>query len=379
MLFRSRSFILSGNVNILRLSAALNQPARTTAKPGAPSAPTAQTKNPFLEQVKLGNVRVTAPQGIRMNESFAALEAGGTLTLTGTAAAPEATGQLEALGLGGRGFVRLGANSYTIQMAVASFSQAEGIFPVVSVNSMGKLRVALKPTKGGTNVPQEIDVNLKLKIRWIADAFGVRKLEIEPTLSSRPISGYVSFSETELFSPTELYSLVTLGSTLGNANAGLSGIGQQALDTAFSLFFLSEFSRQFKDATGVDLIVSTNLFDYIFNPPDSTLPLEDQIRLNFTFNLGFDLSRAVRLNFEVQTAGVGVVNLNYQSDDGRFGIRFSTPFNLNTVDNPKILYGGLQPEFGLSYNISSLNAFTLGFQYRGDNNFSFKFGFSFRF
>ncbi len=368
-----RAYVLTGNVNILRLSAALNQPARSTAKPGTPSATPAQTKNPFLEQIKLGSVRVTAPQGIRLNESFAALEAGGTLTLSGTAAAPEATGQLEALGLGGRGFVRLGANSYTIQTAVANFSPSEGIFPVISVNSVGKLRAALKPTLGEVRVMQEISVNLKLDIRWIPDAAGVRKLVVEPALSSNKVDGF------EELTITELNSLVTLGSTLGNANVSFSGLGQQALDTAFSLFFLSEFSRQFKDATGVDLIVSTNLFDYIFNPPDTTLDKKLQTTLNFTFNLGFDLSRAVRLNVEVGTAGKGAVNLNYQSDDGRFGIRFNTPFDLNTVSEPRALYGGLQPEFGLSYNISSLNAFTLGFQYRGDNNFSIKFGFSFRF
>ena len=363
-----RSYILSGNINILRLSAALNQPGRSAATTPAPSI--TSTKNPFLEQIKLGSIRVTAPQGVRLNESFAALEAGGTLTLSGTAAAPEATGQLEALGnSSGRGFVRLGANSYTIQTAVANFSPVEGIFPVVSVDSKGKLKAALRPTTGGASVTREIDVNLKLSIRWIPDASGTRKLEIEPTLSTDQVAGF------EVLSTSELYSLITLGST----NAGLSGIGQQALDTAFSLFFLSEFSRQFKEATGVDLTVSTNLFDYIFNPPDSTLDKKDQTALNFTFNLGFDLSRAVRLNVEVQTAGKGAVNLNYQSDDGRFGIRFNTPFDLNTVSDPRALAGGLQPEFSLSYNISSLNAFTLGFQYRGDSNFSIKFGFSFRF
>ena len=369
-----RSYILSGNINILRLSAALNQPGRSTATTPTTPAPTSATKNPFLEQIKLGSIRVTAPQGIRLNESFAGLEAGGTLTLAGTAAAPEATGQLEALGnSSGRGFVRLGANSYTIQTAVANFSPVEGIFPVVSVDSRGKLRAALRATTGGTTATREIDVNLKLSIRWIPDVSGTRKLVIEPTLSSDPVPGY------EALTTSELYSLVTLGSTLGSANAGLSGIGQQALDTAFSLFFLSEISRQFKEATGVDLTVSTNLFDYIFNPPDASLNPDDQTRLNFTFNLGFDLSKAVRLNLEVQTAGKGAVNLNYQSDDGRFGIRFNTPFDLNSVNDPTALFGGLQPEFSLSYNISSVNAFTLGFQYRGNSNFSIKFGFSFRF
>ena len=362
-----RSYVLSGNINILRLSAALNQPGRSTATTPAPSS---GSRNPFLEQIKLGSIRVTAAQGVRLNESFAALEAGGTLTLTGTAAAPEATGQLEALGnSSGRGFVRLGANSYTIQTAVANFSPVEGIFPVVSVDSKGKLRAALRPSAGGASVTKDIDVNLKLSIRWIPDVSGTRKLVIEPSLISEPIFGF------EALSTSELYSLVTLGST----NAGLSGIGQQALDTAFSLFFLSEISRQFKEATGVDLTVSTNLFDYIFNPPDSSLPLTEQTRLNFTFNLGFDLSKAVRLNLEVQTAGKGAVNLNYQSEDGRFGIRFNTPFDLNGVSDPTALYGGLQPEFSLSYNISAINAFTLGFQYRGNSNFSIKFGFSFRF
>ena len=374
-----RSFILSGNVNILRLSAALNQPARSTALSATPTPQSSTTKNPFLEQVKLGSVRVTAPQGIRMNESFAALEAGGTLTLTGTAAAPEATGQLEALGLGGRGFVRLGANSYTIRTAVANFNPVDGIFPVVNVQGVGKVRTQLVSIDSNKSVPRDINVNLTLVIRWLNDAAGVRKLEITPDLDYTviPVDGDITKYKLgfQPLTDTELYSLVTLGNASFGDSDTLRGLGQQALDTAFSLFFLSEFSRQFKDATGVDLIVSTNLFDYIF----SSLPQEERDQLNFTFNLGFDLSRAVRLNVELQTAGVGAVNLNYQSDDGRFGIRFSTPFDLNSVSNPKLLYGGLQPEFGLSYNISSLNAFTLGFQYRGDNNFSIKFGFSFRF
>ncbi|NJK43824.1 MAG: hypothetical protein HC933_05655 [Pleurocapsa sp. SU_196_0] len=373
-----RAYILGGEVNIARLLVALNQGQRaatTPATPGTPSstasnpsAPRPSGPNPFLEQIKLAGIRINAPQGLRLNESFATLEAGGALTLNGTAAAPEATGLLEALGSSsGRGSIRLGANSYTIQNATATFSAVDGLFPVVAVDSKGRVRAPLR--KGAETVTQEIDVNLRLNIRWVADAAsgGERKLVIEPFLSAVVPAGFEDLSQSEL------YSLVTLGSTSGLT---LGGLGQQALDTAFGLFFLSEFSRQFKDATGVDLNVTANLFDFIFT---QGLPPEQQAQLRFTFSVGFDLSRAVRLDLQLNTQGTGSVNLNYQSDDGRFGIRFSTPFDLNAGSDTGGFFGGIQPEFSLSYNLSSLNAFTLGFQYVGNNNFSFKFGFGFRF
>jgi hypothetical protein len=382
-----RAYILGGNINLQRLSAALNQgtqtPRAATTAGASPSSP-ASARNPFLEQIKLAGIRVSAPQGLRVNESFAALEAGGTLTLTGTAAAPEASGTLEALGnSGGRGTLRLGVNTYTIQTAVATFSPVEGIFPVVNISAQGQVRAQLRPTTTASaqstgssttstaaTVTQTITVNLQIQIRWVADASGARKLELTPTITAEQPSGY------EPLSASELYSLVTLGSSSLVSGNTLSGIGQQALDTAFGYFFLSEFSRQFKAATGVDLAISTNLFDYIFNP---NLSEAQKNELNFTFNFGFDLSRAVRFNLEVQTSGRGAVNLNYQSDDGRFGIRFNTPFDLNATPSANEIFGGLQPELSFSYNISSLNAFTLGFQYRGNNNFSIRLGFSFRF
>ncbi len=374
-----RSYLVSGQVNIARLTAALNQGQRA-ATPGAPPAtpPVSSVaaaparRNPFLEQIKLGGIRVNAPQGLRINESFASLEAGGTLTLNGTAASPEITGTVDALGSSsGKGTIRLGSNSYTVQSAVAAFSAVDGLYPVVTVDSKGRIRTQLRKTDGnGTLETKEIDVNLRLTVRWVSDGTpgGGRKLVIEPFLTYTSPSGY------EQLSQSELYSLVTLGNTSGLT---VSGIGQQALDTAFSLFFLSEFSRQFKDATGIDLTVSTNLFNYIFNGSD--LSAGELNQLSFRFSLGFDLSKAVRLDFQVDTLGTGAINLNYQSDDGRFGIRFSTPFDLNATNNANDLSVGLKPEFSFSYNISSLNAFSLGLQYLGSNNFSFKFGFSFRF
>jgi hypothetical protein len=386
----ARSYALSGNVNLQRLNAAFTQssrPAGATAAPLTPTPPVATGPNPLLEQIKLIGVRVTAPQGLRVNESFAALEAGGMLTLTGTAGTPEASGALEALGnSGGRGTIRLGVNSYSIQSAVATFNPVEGIFPVVNIQAVGQVRAQLRRT-GSSAAPagsassasptvetaaQTITVNLQLEIRWINDARGARQLEITPRLSAEPVAGFEPLSESEL------YSLVTLGSSSFVTSDALRGIGQQALDTAFGYFFLAEFSRQFRAATGVDLAISTNLFDYIFNPDQA---LDENLRntLNFTFNFGIDLSNAVRLNLELGTSGTGAINLNYQSDDGRFGIRFNTPFDLNATPNANTIFGGLQPELSFSYNISSLNAFTLGLQYRGNNNFSIRLGFSFRF
>lgn len=381
----ARSYALSGNVNLQRLNAAFTQSVRPAA--AIPTPPANTGPNPLLEQIKLIGVRVTAPQGLRVSESFATLEAGGTLTLTGTAGTPEASGTLEALGnSGGRGTIRLGVNSYSIQTAVATFNPVEGIFPVVNIQAVGQVRAQLRrsnataaPT-GGTSgsssqaetVAQTITVNLQLQIRWVTDARGTRRLEITPVLNADYPNGFESLTASEL------YSLVTLGSSSFVNSDALRGIGQQALDTAFGYFFLSEFSRQFRAATGVDLAISTNLFDYIFNP-DSGLTNDQKNTLNFTFNFGIDLSNAVRLNLEVGTGGTGAINLNYQSDDGRFGIRFNTPFDLNATPNPNAIFGGLQPELSFSYNISSLNAFSLGLQYRGNNNFSIRLGFSFRF
>ncbi len=372
-----RFYDIGGQVNLLRLQTQLqqNKPADST-KPVQPTTP--NKPNVFLQQVRFRGVTLNAPQGIRINESFAALEAGGKLLLTGTMAVPELNGQLEAVGaVGGKGKLQLGINTYQIQSAVAEFSPIEGFYPVVQIISRGVVKATCKNSSNPNGQAKEIDVILKIRLRWIADTKNPnnRRIDMQPAVDGNCPNGFESLT------PAQLYSLVTLGSV----NADLGGLAQQSLDTVLSVFILSEISRQIKAATGIDVDFRSNLVEVVAqNLTDSST----QAAVNFTLNFGVDLSRAARLSLQINNTRLsptgnrvlgGEINLNLQSDDGVFGIRFGTPFIVPSGETNYDLLTIIQPEAQLSINFTSNLAIALTFGLPAPNQFKFSFGFNFRF
>ncbi|MFN3267035.1 MAG: hypothetical protein ACK41E_09375, partial [Deinococcales bacterium] len=364
-----RFYDVAGKLNIARLQTQLqqnNQDAPTTK----PTTTTSSKPNPFLQQVRFRGLEINAPQGIRISESFATLEAGGRLSLTGTMGSPEFSGQLEALGnSGGRGTVRLGINTYNIQTAIAAFSPIEGIFPSIQLVSKGLVQKACK--KDGLQ-PKDLTVELVIRVRWLPDSKNptIKKIDIQPSVAGNCPDAY------DQLNPAELYSLVTLGSS----NANLSGLAQQSLDTVLSVFVISELTRQIKAATGIDIDFSSNLIEAVAQTiADPTA----QATVNFTLNFGIDLSRNLRLNLQLNnryaSSGLGgEIGLNIQSEDGQFGVRFSTPFAFSSPD----FLQTTRPEIQFSWNFAGnfgLN-FT-GFFLPGQQTptVGLKFGVSWRF
>jgi predicted XRE-type DNA-binding protein len=385
-----RFYDVDGQLNIARLQTQLQQnssnassTASSTAKPSTPS----NTKpNPFLQQVRFRGIEITAAQGLRVSESFATLEAGGKLVVTGTMANPELNGALEAVGgSGGRGTVRLGINTYNIQTAVAAFSPIEGIYPSIEIKSRGEVKASCTTLASpATTTILPIPIDLNIQVRWLPDNKNpnLRRIDVQPTVSGNcPDNGY------RRLETAELYSLVTLGSS----NANLGGLAQQSLDTVLSVFILGDVLRQIETATGIDIDLRSNVVEVlaqrIADPTTEAL-------LNFTVNFGIDLSRALRLNIELNNNRIytdpdnknrsqllgGAVNLNWQSDDGRFGIRFGTPFFLpNSQQQFNSVFDVIQPEAQFTFNLSNTFGFAFTTSIPASNNFKFTFGFSLRF
>jgi hypothetical protein len=369
-----RYYDVGGQFNIARLQTQLQQNSSSTNVP-KPSPPSNSRPNPFLQQVRFRGIEVTATQGLRVSESFATLEAGGKLVVTGTMANPELSGALEAVGgSGGRGTVRLGINSYNIQTAVAAFSPIEGIYPSIEIKSKGEVKASCTTvaTPSSTTV-LAIPIELTIRVRWLPDSKNpsLKRIDVQPTVQGNcPDNGTYRRLEA-----AELYSLVTLGSS----NANLGGLAQQSLDTVLSVFILGELTRQIKAATGIDIDFRSNLIEVVAQ--NITDPAT-QAAINFTLNFGVDLSRAVRLNVQLnnninRTLG-GEVGLNIQSEDGQFGVRFSTPFNF-TGNN---FFNTTKPEVQLTWNfLPSAGVSLTGFFLPNQPQFTFgvKLGFSIRF
>ncbi len=380
-----RFYDVGGQLSISRLQAQLQQ--NNSSKPTQSNTPTSSTPskpNPFLQQVRFRGIEVVAPQGLRVSESFATLEAGGKLTVTGTMANPELSGALEAVGgSGGRGTVRLGINNYTIQTAVAAFSPIEGIFPNIEIKSKGEVKASCT-TEAATPVTNivPIPIDLTIKVRWLADSKNpsIKRIDVQPTVDGNCPTN----QNYRPLGAAELYSLVTLGSS----NANLGGLAQQSLDTVLSVFILGELTRQIKAATGIDIDFRSNFIEVVaqnISDPNA------QAVINFTLNFGIDLSRALRLNVQLnnnrfdsssksQLLG-GAINLNWQSDDGRFGIRLGTPFYLPNATSSSTLgvFDIIQPEAQFSFNISNTVGLTLTTAIPAANQFRISFGVSLRF
>ncbi len=367
----SKAYNVGGNIVVARLQTALNQGENA---PKRVAQPQQNRKNPFLEQIKFRSLRLTAPRGIRINESFVNTEVGGALTVTGSMAAPELTGRLESIGgAGGRGNLRLGVNNYTIQNAIAEFSTVEGIYPVVRINANTEVTVNCVNSDTKRSDPVKIDATLGLVLRWVADPANPqeRRISLNDGLSDREttVSGECPRGYDPL-DKRDLYNLVIFG----RANSTIGGIAQQSLDTFLNVFILDELRRRIKEETGVDLNITTDFFEQIVNQTDA-----NGINPVFTFTIGADLSKAVRFDGEINTRGQGNFNINVQSDDGRFGIRFSTPFDL-TLDPTKntTVFSSLKPEVSGGYNFSSTVGLSVGMQFLG-TEIRFKLGVSFKF
>ncbi len=369
---QGRDYVLTGRTDIARVLASSNanrdapdqKPADT--KPATPEA-TAPRRDSIYDRVRFEGVRINAPTGLRLQESFGNLEAGGELLLTGTASQPQLNGLLE--GVGSKGSLTIGPYTYAIQDATATFTPADGILPIVKAKGRTEVRT------GDSKARRTFQVDLDITVRFTRNALGEIRYDLETKLvqydENGPCPTNADASRPNCLSQAELYGLATLGSSRGLDP--LVGFGQSALNTVLNVFVLSEFTRAFKTATGVDIQISTNVLDLL----DKNLTQAEKDRVGVAFSFGGYLNRQVYLQYQIDTTGRTVINLNYTTDDNRFSLRLFVPIQIGGTNA-----GINNSEISASYNFSSLTSLTTSLQQVADGNafgVAIRLGFAFRF
>src|SRR5690606_24196069 len=141
-----------------------------------------------LAGLRFDGVRITAPQRVVMATSFASLEAALDLTLTGTGADPRLTGEARAL----RGNLRFSGREFTVDEAVATFSENRGVLPELAVRAHTEFEKARVLT-GATDVDfvapegRTFRVDLAFSGPVERDERGGIRFDVRPTLTSEAL------------------------------------------------------------------------------------------------------------------------------------------------------------------------------------------------
>ncbi len=373
-----KDYLMTGNVLVNKAIGSLEQAKKTEPKPVATLEPEIlQRKNPVFERIKFQGIRIKAANGLKINESLLKLEAGGDLQLGGTLAAPELNGALEALETNGsKGTLKLGSYNYNLSSVNASFNQVAGIYPTIRLVGKTTITTALRSLSDPNEIKSKpIDVTLILTVTFKRDSEGNLKIKTDTQLSSLVPDGFANLTEADL------YSLVTLNSSQG---ISIGGVSQSAINTVFTVFILNEVSRAFKEQTGLDLNIDTNLFDELLNKPETAR------NINVSFSIGADLSDQLRLgvnvnlgrtDFSVNRILQSTIFLNYTTTDNAFSVKFALPFELqNNAVNNTTQFTGFDPEASFSWNFASIWSLTFGVELKDFlKEFRFKLGVTFRF
>ncbi len=371
---QGRDYVITGSADIARVlaSSSANRDA-TDQKPEDPKAVSlsesdAPRRDSIYDRVRFEGVRINAPSGLRLQESFANVEVGGQLLLTGTASNPQLNGALE--GTGNKGSLTIGPYTYAIQSSSATFTPVDGILPLVRAKGRTEVRTGTSTNR------RSFQVDLDITVRFTRNALGEIRYDLETNLvqydENGPCPTNADSTRPNCLSQAELYGLATLGSSRGLDP--LVGFGQSALNTVLNVFVLSEFTRAFRQATGIDVQISTNVLDLL----DQNLTQDERNKVGIAFSFGGYLNRQVYLQYQIDTTGRTVVNLNYTTDDNRFSLRLFIPIQLGGADA-----GINNSEISASYNFSSLTSLTTSLQQvtDGDKRFgvTIRLGLAFRF
>jgi hypothetical protein len=372
-----KDYLMAGNVTVTKALGSLDQGKKAQAKTDTNTEPqTAKPRNPVFERIKFQNIKIKALNGLKVNESLLKLEAGGELQLGGTLAAPELNGAVEALEINGsKGTLKLGSYNYNLSSVNASFNQVAGIYPTIRLVGKTRFNTSLRRISDPTRLENQlIEVTLVLTVTFKRDAKGDLKIKTDTQLFSAVPNDFVNPTEADL------YSLITLNSSEA---ISIGGVSQSAINTVFTVFILNEVSRAFKEQTGLDLNIDTNLFDELLNKPETArninvsfsigANLTDQLRLSVNLNLG-------RTDFSANRILQSTIFLNYTTIDNAFSVKFALPFELQNTANNSAQFTGFNPEASFSWNFSSFASLTFGLELKDFFKvFGFKLGFTIRF
>ena len=119
-----QAFIIGGSID-----ASSAQIATSGRERRASTTTERREPNRALERVLFDNLRIRAPQGVRLNENFGSAELGLDLSLSGSAAQPALQGAAEAR----RGTFSFSGQDFTLDSAEAVFRQARGVYPTLDI------------------------------------------------------------------------------------------------------------------------------------------------------------------------------------------------------------------------------------------------------
>jgi hypothetical protein len=347
-------FVLSGE--LFTRSARLGLGQREVSIQTIEGAP-----NLLLERFRFNGVRIRAPQQIRFQENVGTAEIGLEVTLFGTAAAPELSGEARAL----RGSFTFAGRDFQLVRGGASFERAQGLFPVLELHARTSFEKARVLAQSGARLefvaPREgasFDVLLDIAGGFEEEAGGVRRLRLTPVLSSNALiqevngaANAAAFAGPRLLSEAELVTLLTVGRLeLDTAAGGLAGsVAQSALDTALDLMILNELQNVLAEALGVDLFE-------IRTTPLSALLEGDSDSFGVSLRLGTYVTDDVFASFRISRVG----DAEGFSLSNEFSLRYDlSPLQLNLTGGINLFEGMYAaPEFSasLGYAVTPLTS-----------------------
>ena len=288
--------------------------------------------SPLLSRLTFQNIPISAPGGIRVDESIARAELSGSLVLSGTGSAPRLLGEVKAI----RGTVDLRDNSFAIDSGSAVFGGAS-LYPVLSVSATGDVPLGA----GGL-----VGVNLALDGRFGPQPGGSNALTINTRLSCvrNCVSSVADLSSSNPNAEAQLYSLVAVGTpNLASLPSNLGTLGTSALKTALNLFVLGEVQRNIARALGVDVFRI-----------NAALPGENgSTGFGATFTVGSYLTRQLYLQYQVDLTGLGLINATYTTPNNLFTLKAGT--TIQGVD-----LNSLNLSFSAAYNFTNRSSVQLG-------------------
>ncbi|AWN23666.1 hypothetical protein DKM44_10860 [Deinococcus irradiatisoli] len=287
--------------------------------------------SPFLQRIVLQDIPITAPNGIRVDETLAQAELSAALTLSGSGASPRLSGAVRSL----RGNLLLRDNNFNLQQAQATFD-GSSLYPVFSLTAQGQVA-----DQGG----KLIGVQLQADGSFVVQS-GVRALKLDTQLSCTTCASAGEYSQAELYSLLALGTpdITTLGSNIGS-------LGQSAISTALNVFVLGELQRNIARALGVDVFrISSNLIT-----PEGNLDAK--------FTVGTYLSKEFYVQYQVDLTGKGLFDATYTTPDNRFTFRVSTP--ISGLDLQSV-----RPSLSVGYNVNRRSSVTFGVQSGSSTKFS---------
>ena len=288
--------------------------------------------SPLLSRLTFQNIPISAPGGIRVDESIARAELSGSLVLSGTGSAPRLLGEVKAI----RGTVDLRDNSFAIDSGSAVFGGAS-LYPVLSVSATGDVPLGA----GGL-----VGVNLALDGRFGPQPGGSNALTINTRLSCvrNCVSSAADLSSSNPNAEAQLYSLVAVGTpNLASLPSNLGTLGTSALKTALNLFVLGEVQRNIARALGVDVFRI-----------NAALPGENgSTGFGATFTVGSYLTRQLYLQYQVDLTGLGLINATYTTPNNLFTLKAGT--TIQGVD-----LNSLNLSFSAAYNFTNRSSVQLG-------------------